>query len=397
MTELDGDYRLNVTEENFKVNIFLPTIDTVLSQLISRFEGTHDVADSFGFLTPTTLLKLNDSDIIKSSYDFVLKYENDITSDFARQLIALKTVIINSEIKTIKDLAQFIISNSLPSSFPDILSACIIFMCIPVTVASAERSFSKLKLIKNYLRNTCNQDRLSSLASVYNDTNDGIEDELEDSLSSTQSPISKNSTFSDKPHQTTLNKKKKKRDFCDEVLEKVNNKLQNDNLDEFDIIGQNFAYKLRGLSKEVKVMSEKFMNDILFEAEIGNINKYTKMSLQQHAPNQSFPALQSHAPFQLHTSLEPQLPHYYLQKPVLSHTQPASHNGQQLYLSVFPQTQQQSLNTHQPHIARPSNNKTTTINKSFANTAKSYIVMNYAHSTVLTCRNNKRFCYGWNT
>ncbi|KAL4107524.1 hypothetical protein QTP88_017861 [Uroleucon formosanum] len=89
---------------------------------------------------------------------------NDITSDFARQLIALKTVIINSEIKTIKDLAQFIISNSLPSSFPDILSACIIFMCIPVTVVSAERSFSKLKLIKNYLRNTCNQDRLSSLA-----------------------------------------------------------------------------------------------------------------------------------------------------------------------------------------------------------------------------------------
>jgi len=32
-----------------------------------------------------------------------------------------------------------------------------------MTVASAERSFSKLKLIKNYLRNTCNQDRLSSL------------------------------------------------------------------------------------------------------------------------------------------------------------------------------------------------------------------------------------------
>lgn len=129
--------------------------------------------------------------------------------------------------------------------------------------------------------------------------------------------------------------------------------MQNDNLDEFDIIGQNFAYKLRGLSKEVKVMSEKFMNDILFEAEIGNINKYTKMSLQQHAPNQSFPALQSHAPFQLHSSLEPQLPHYYLQKPVLSHTQPASHHdGQQLRLSVFPQTQQQSLNTHQPHVSQ---------------------------------------------
>ncbi|KAL4153274.1 hypothetical protein QTP88_001107 [Uroleucon formosanum] len=121
--ELDGDYRLNVTEENFKVNIFLPTIDTVLSQLISRFEGTHDVADSFGFLTPTTLLKLNDSDIIKSSYDFVLKYENDITSDFARQLIALKTVIINSEIKTIKDLAQFIISKEVIRRWTNVRNA----------------------------------------------------------------------------------------------------------------------------------------------------------------------------------------------------------------------------------------------------------------------------------
>jgi len=33
-----------------------------------------------------------------------------------------------------------------------------------VTVATAERSFSKLKLIKNYLRSVMNQDRLSALS-----------------------------------------------------------------------------------------------------------------------------------------------------------------------------------------------------------------------------------------
>jgi hypothetical protein len=33
-----------------------------------------------------------------------------------------------------------------------------------VTSASAERSFSKLKLIKNYLRNSIGQERLSSIA-----------------------------------------------------------------------------------------------------------------------------------------------------------------------------------------------------------------------------------------
>jgi len=39
-----------------------------------------------------------------------------------------------------------------------------IYLTIPVTSASSERSFSKLKIIKNYLRSTMNQDRLSDLS-----------------------------------------------------------------------------------------------------------------------------------------------------------------------------------------------------------------------------------------
>ena len=37
-------------------------------------------------------------------------------------------------------------------------------MTIPVTVATAERSFSKLKLIKNFFRSSMSQERLSGLA-----------------------------------------------------------------------------------------------------------------------------------------------------------------------------------------------------------------------------------------
>jgi hypothetical protein len=35
---------------------------------------------------------------------------------------------------------------------------------LPVTVASAEQSFSKLKLVKNYLRNTISQERLNNIS-----------------------------------------------------------------------------------------------------------------------------------------------------------------------------------------------------------------------------------------
>jgi len=37
-------------------------------------------------------------------------------------------------------------------------------MTIPLTSGSAEHSFSKLKLLKNYFRNTTLQDRLTNIA-----------------------------------------------------------------------------------------------------------------------------------------------------------------------------------------------------------------------------------------
>lgn len=41
-----------------------------------------------------------------------------------------------------------------------------ILLTIPVTAASAERSFSKLKIIKNFLRSTISQNRLVGLATI---------------------------------------------------------------------------------------------------------------------------------------------------------------------------------------------------------------------------------------
>ena len=48
--------------------------------------------------------------------------------------------------------------------YPNVTVAYRILLNVPVTVASAERSFSKLKLLKNYLRSTMSQERLNGLA-----------------------------------------------------------------------------------------------------------------------------------------------------------------------------------------------------------------------------------------
>lgn len=72
--------------------------------------------------------------------------------------------LIPQKIKSIKELTLYIIKNNLCTTFFDVLCACIIYLTLPVTVVSAERFFSKLKLIKNYLRNNMGQDRLSNIA-----------------------------------------------------------------------------------------------------------------------------------------------------------------------------------------------------------------------------------------
>ncbi|KAL4149653.1 hypothetical protein QTP88_003545 [Uroleucon formosanum] len=162
--EVEGDRRLSISDENFGVKIVLPVIDMVLFQLNLRFEGLRKVTENFDFLFPTSLIALSDNDLAKASMDFFQLYQSDISSDFTRQLLCIKDQLIPQKIKSIKELTLYIIKINLCRTFFDVLSACIIYLTLPVTVASAERSFSKLKLIKNYLRNNMGQDRLSNIA-----------------------------------------------------------------------------------------------------------------------------------------------------------------------------------------------------------------------------------------
>ncbi|XP_063754676.1 uncharacterized protein LOC134874557 [Eleginops maclovinus] len=67
---------------------------------------------------------------------------------------------------TALELLSFLHENRLQEVYPNLWVALRIALTLPVTVASAERSFSKLKLIKTYLRSTMGQERLSGLAVI---------------------------------------------------------------------------------------------------------------------------------------------------------------------------------------------------------------------------------------
>ena len=71
-----------------------------------------------------------------------------------------------SKTMTQLELLAFIHEKDLSEIYPNLWTALRISITLPVTVAAAERSFSKLKLIKTYLRSTMAQERLSGLAVI---------------------------------------------------------------------------------------------------------------------------------------------------------------------------------------------------------------------------------------
>ena len=62
------------------------------------------------------------------------------------------------------DIYTLVLKNGLTSSFPNVEIARRIYLCLMITNATGERSFSRLKHIKNVLRSTMTQERLNRRA-----------------------------------------------------------------------------------------------------------------------------------------------------------------------------------------------------------------------------------------
>jgi len=111
------------------------------------------------------------SDELKWSRDLAMKYLDDLNgfdlySESERFKNQAYNLMDNFKSATPFELLKFIHKYSLKDVCPNIEIALRIFLTIPVTTATCERSFSKLKIIKNYLRSTMSQDRLTNMGII---------------------------------------------------------------------------------------------------------------------------------------------------------------------------------------------------------------------------------------
>ncbi|XP_052627080.1 uncharacterized protein LOC128133613 [Lactuca sativa] len=150
----------------FKTDYFLYVVDKVITSLKSRFEQFNEFKNIFGFLFSIEKLKSFDENTLKEhclNLEKSLKHDDSLDIDGLDLFHELKLLrhVVHLKCDTIINILNYI---KKFSSFPNAYVAYRIMLTIPVTVAFAERSFSKLKLLKNYLRSTMSQERLNGLA-----------------------------------------------------------------------------------------------------------------------------------------------------------------------------------------------------------------------------------------
>ncbi|PWA52405.1 zinc finger MYM-type protein 1 [Artemisia annua] len=155
-------------EESFKTNYFLCVVDQAIVSLNSRFEQYQEYEKTFSFLfTSDKLRSLEDNDLKSCClrFEVALKHDEVYDIDGTDLYVELK-LLIHLMSKEKMEPVGILESIKHLDCFPNTTIAYRILLTIPVTVASAERSFSKLKLIKTYLRSTMSQERLNGLAMI---------------------------------------------------------------------------------------------------------------------------------------------------------------------------------------------------------------------------------------
>lgn len=157
----DGTQR-QTAEDHYRTTCYYTSIDKVVAEMRARFEG-------------------NDQDVLCALADVVFSSSpTNANIDFVSNFYGLDSELLRSEKQIFENydtddpcdrnnastIVKTMYQNGIHEVLPVVYRVFTILATIPATSCSAERSFSCLRRLKTYLRNTMGQDRLSSIAII---------------------------------------------------------------------------------------------------------------------------------------------------------------------------------------------------------------------------------------
>jgi hypothetical protein len=162
-------YRTNAPaqtpEDYYRINLFIPVLNHFIVSLTNRSNAHQWMACGVSILIPS-MIEQKSFDDLKDSirfYEAYLPSSNSIKEEF--QLFKQKWINEAPDDRPNNAIDAYVRCNG--SFFSNIKVLLQIYATLPVTIATGERSFSTLKLIKTYLRNIMSENRLNGLAMMY--------------------------------------------------------------------------------------------------------------------------------------------------------------------------------------------------------------------------------------
>lgn len=146
----------------YRISIYFPVLDIVMKEIKDRF-NENDLS-----ILNSLMETLTNESPSQSSIQEVCKFYGPNEDDLTAELKIFNKMFKGyGKVNNIENRILYLKNKDIQNGFPIIVELLQIFLTIPTSSVSCERSFSCLKKLKNYLRTTIGQERLSNMAILY--------------------------------------------------------------------------------------------------------------------------------------------------------------------------------------------------------------------------------------
>ncbi|XP_053561123.1 zinc finger MYM-type protein 1-like [Bombina bombina] len=157
-------------KQKFKTGFYYAVLDMAIQSIEERFQQLQKYNSLFGFLYDIySIKKKSTEDLLKDCNNLEKSLMHNGNKDIDAEDLRCELEAIARRLPKPmppQEVLLFILQNKLLDNVPNVSVALRILLTLPVSVASGERSFSKLKLIKSYIRSTMLEKRLVGLATI---------------------------------------------------------------------------------------------------------------------------------------------------------------------------------------------------------------------------------------
>lgn len=154
-----SNYLMHDPEEYYRVAVFIPFLDCFITELKLKFTEHKKVLSGFSSLFPIStsevLLNNEEREEFKALIEFYIEDMECGVEDVLAELHLWRRKCVKEDYRPSSAMEALQLCNK--DTYPNINKFLKILATLPVTTATAERSFSTLKRIKTYLRNSTGQ------------------------------------------------------------------------------------------------------------------------------------------------------------------------------------------------------------------------------------------------